>query len=43
MFERRLADAGISIAFPQRDIHLDTARPLQIEVVGTAAPPAQAA
>ncbi|MEE4378387.1 MAG: mechanosensitive ion channel domain-containing protein [Candidatus Competibacteraceae bacterium] len=26
------ADAGISIAFPQRDLHLDTARPLQIEL-----------
>ncbi|MEA3278940.1 MAG: mechanosensitive ion channel, partial [Pseudomonadota bacterium] len=26
------ADAGISIAFPQRDLHLDTTRPLQIEL-----------
>jgi potassium efflux system protein len=25
-------DAGISIAFPQRDLHLDTTRPLQIEL-----------
>jgi small-conductance mechanosensitive channel len=41
MLEKRLADAGISIAFPQRDIHLDTARPLQIEVV-TATPSAPA-
>ncbi len=41
MLEKRFADAGIAIAFPQRDIHLDTARPLQIEVVGRA-PPAQA-
>jgi potassium-dependent mechanosensitive channel len=43
MLEKRLADAGISIAFPQRDIHLDAARPLQIEVVTGAAPPAPAA
>ena len=26
------ADAGINIAFPQRDLHLDTTRPLQIEL-----------
>jgi len=42
MLERRFADAAISIAFPQRDIHLDSARPLQVEVVGRAVPPAQA-
>jgi potassium efflux system protein len=24
--------AGINIAFPQRDLHLDTVRPLQVEV-----------
>jgi small-conductance mechanosensitive channel len=42
MLERRFADAAISIAFPQRDIHLDAARPLQVEVVGRAVPPAQA-
>lgn len=41
MLEKRFADAGIAIAFPQRDIHLDAARPLQVEVVGSA-PPAQA-
>jgi small-conductance mechanosensitive channel len=41
MLERRFADAGISIAFPQRDIHLDAARPLQVEVVGSS-PPTQA-
>jgi potassium efflux system protein len=29
---RRLADAGIEIAFPQRDIHLDTRRPLDIRL-----------
>jgi small-conductance mechanosensitive channel len=35
MLERRFADAGIGIAFPQRDVHLGTGRPLQIEVVGS--------
>ncbi len=41
MLEKRLTDAGISIAFPQRDIHLAAARPLQIEVVSaTPAAPA---
>jgi potassium efflux system protein len=30
------ADAGISIPFPQRDLHLDTTRPLQIELRGSA-------
>ena len=33
--------AGISIAFPKRDIHLDTIRPLEIKVVN--APPTRAA
>jgi potassium efflux system protein len=27
-------EAGIVIAFPQRDVHLDTSRPLQLRVVG---------
>jgi small-conductance mechanosensitive channel len=27
------AQNGISISFPQRDVHFDTARPLQIEVI----------
>jgi len=26
-------EAGIVIAFPQRDIHLDTSRPLELKVV----------
>lgn len=30
---RRFADAGIVIAFPHRNIHLDTAQPLQVTVV----------
>ena len=29
---RKFADAGIVIAFPQRDIHLDTSRPLDIRL-----------
>ena len=29
---RRFTNAGISIAFPQRDLHLDTTRPLDIRV-----------
>jgi len=29
-----LEEHGIVIAFPQRDVHLDTQRPLQVEVVG---------
>ncbi|HQR21249.1 MAG TPA: mechanosensitive ion channel [Burkholderiaceae bacterium] len=42
MLEKRFAEAGVSIAFPQRDIHLDAARPLQVEVVGGRAAPGQA-
>jgi len=30
---RRFNEAGIVVAFPQRDIHLDTAQPLQIKMV----------
>jgi len=29
---RKFAEAGIVIAFPQRDLHLDTSRPLQVEL-----------
>jgi len=28
----KLTQAGINIAFPQRDIHLDTNHPLQVEL-----------
>jgi potassium-dependent mechanosensitive channel len=42
MLEKRFADAGVSIAFPQRDVHLGATRPLQIEVVGGSALPGQA-
>ena len=30
--DRKLREAGISIAFPQRDVHIDTTRPLEIRV-----------
>ena len=29
-------DAGISIAFPQRDVHLDTNAPLDVHIISTA-------
>jgi len=32
MINRKLADAGIVIAFPQRDVHLDTLQPLDIRL-----------
>jgi len=33
MIEKRCREAGIVIAYPQRDVHLDSSRPLRIEVV----------
>jgi small-conductance mechanosensitive channel len=33
MIEKRLREAGIVMAYPQRDVHLDSSRPLRIEVV----------
>jgi potassium efflux system protein len=35
MIDQRFREAGVVFAFPQRDLRLDTARPLQIEVVPT--------
>jgi small-conductance mechanosensitive channel len=35
--EEEFAKAGIGIAFPQRDVHLDAAQPLRVEVVSAAA------
>jgi len=35
----KFAQAGISIAFPQRDLHLNTLSPLQVEVVGAGQAP----
>ena len=37
MIEKRFAEAGIVIAFPQRDVRLDAAKPLRVEVVPPAA------
>ena len=42
MIAGTFAERGIIIAFPQRDLHLDTVRPLQIQIV-PAEPPAAAA
>lgn len=42
MIGKRLDEAGIVIAFPQRDVHLDAPRPLRVELVrgaGEAVPP----
>lgn len=36
MIEEALSKAGITIAFPQRDVHLDTSRPLEIQMVSRA-------
>ena len=38
MIEKRFAEAGIVIAFPQRDVRLDAAKPLRVEIVPAAAP-----
>lgn len=32
MIEKRLTELGIHVPFPQRDMHLSTARPLQVEI-----------
>jgi small-conductance mechanosensitive channel len=37
MIEKRFAESGIVVAYPQRDVHLDAATPLRVEMV---APPA---
>jgi small-conductance mechanosensitive channel len=38
MLEKRFAEAGVTVAYPQRDVHLNAARPLQVEVVASARP-----
>jgi len=35
---RKFQDAGIVIAFPQRDLHLDTASPLEVHILQGASP-----
>jgi small-conductance mechanosensitive channel len=32
MIYQRFAEEGIGLAFPQRDLHLDSLKPLRIEV-----------
>jgi small-conductance mechanosensitive channel len=36
MISKTLDEHGIEIAFPQRDIHIDTSRPLEIRVLADA-------
>ena len=43
MLEKQLAEAGIVMPFPQREMRLDTTRPLRVEVAGAPPPPADAA
>jgi small-conductance mechanosensitive channel len=33
MVKKSFDEAGIAMPFPQRDVHLDTLRPLQVEVL----------
>lgn len=35
MIDKGLREAGIGIAYPQRDVHLDTRRPLDVRLVGS--------
>ena len=34
IIDKRLAEAGIVVAFPQRELRFDAARPVKVEVVG---------
>ena len=36
MIDRSFRDAGISIAYPQRDVHLDTIKPIEVKIVSDA-------
>lgn len=38
IIEKRLTDAGITVPFPQRDVHLTTSQPLQIQINSGEAP-----
>jgi small-conductance mechanosensitive channel len=38
MIEKSLAEAGVGMPFPQRDIHVDTLRPLHVELSRRASP-----
>ncbi|GAA5175371.1 hypothetical protein GCM10025771_07330 [Niveibacterium umoris] len=39
MIDKAFADAGIVIAFPQRDVHVDAAKPIEVRVLPAAPPP----
>ncbi len=39
MIEKSLADERIAVSYPQRDVHLDTARPIEIHVTNRADQP----
>ena len=39
MVDKALNEAGITLAFPQRDIHFDSSRPLQVEVASSPVQP----
>jgi potassium-dependent mechanosensitive channel len=34
MIEKRLAETGIGVPYPQRDIHLSAERPIRVEIAG---------
>lgn len=36
MVHKALEEAGIAVPFPQRDVHLDASRPLQVQIAGRA-------
>jgi small-conductance mechanosensitive channel len=36
MVHKALEEAGIAMPFPQRDVHLDASRPLQVQIAGSA-------
>jgi small-conductance mechanosensitive channel len=35
LIERHLREAGIVVAFPQRDVHLDTTKPLEMRIINS--------
>jgi small-conductance mechanosensitive channel len=37
MIEKRLAETGIGVPYPQRDMHLTTDRPIRVEISNTPA------
>jgi len=41
MIEKRFGESGVAMPYPQRDVHLDASRPLQVEL--TNRPPGPAA